>query len=74
MPVSLIKPNDCNPDETHRYDLDDWLKFVDSNGAIQTGRVFDRGYTETTNRPVYAVSCEDNMERTVMEVNTTLLD
>ena len=74
MSVSLFNPNDCNPDETHGYDLDDWLQFTDSDGVTQTGKIFDRGYTETTNQPVYAVACEDNMERTVLEVNATLLE
>jgi|AntDeeMinimDraft_5_1070356.scaffolds.fasta_scaffold27575_2 hypothetical protein len=74
MPIDLLNPNDDNPEETHKHGIDTGLQFSDPDGTIHIGTVFDRGYTVPGNKPVYAVICEDNIERSIIESNAELFE
>lgn len=62
MPVELLNPDDLDPDETHEYAEGDGFVVEDVPGVV-----LDRGYTIPSNRPVYAVICDDNVTRTFTE-------
>jgi hypothetical protein len=64
MPVTVLNPNNLDPDETHEHSLDTEIRVGE-----RWGTVFDRGYTVPDSRPVYAYICDDNVQRTVVENN-----
>jgi nucleoside 2-deoxyribosyltransferase len=64
MPVVLNKPENKNPQKTHKYNLD--TEIFDGENW---GTIFDRGYTHSTEKPLYAYICDDNIQRTIIENN-----
>jgi len=73
--VDLLNPNDRNPEQTHSFDLEEEVYIsidVSDPGRgddIVSGVVIDRGYTRPSDRPVYAVVTDENIEYARVESN-----
>lgn len=73
--VELLNPNSRNPERTHSFDLDEEVCISvdvadpDRGTDIVCAVVVDRGYTRASERPVYALVTDENLEYSRTEAN-----
>lgn len=73
--VELLNPNGRNPERTHSFDLDEEVYISvdiadpDRGTDIVCAVVVDRGYTRPSDRPVYVLVTDENLEYSRIETN-----
>ncbi|RLM94314.1 hypothetical protein D3D01_15740 [Haloarcula sp. Atlit-7R] len=73
--VELLNPDGRNPEVTHSFALQEEVCIsVDvadpaRGGEFVCGVVIDRGYSQPSNHPVYAIVTDENIEYSRMESN-----